>query len=140
MAEFLVLIASRVDAADPYKDVKLHKRGDVIEIVPDGWVWSAAEKTNPNWRIVKWPGVLVADVTDFMQPELDNRTVKMGSDPMLQIRGFNLNIDIATLPVAVKAFIADSTRAQRSITVPAQITVAALKAKKAKRPDPNVIA
>lgn len=31
------------------------KRGDVIAICPDGWAWSPAELTNPDWRIVRVP-------------------------------------------------------------------------------------
>lgn len=29
------------------------KAGDVIAICPDGWAWSTAELTNPDWRIVR---------------------------------------------------------------------------------------
>jgi hypothetical protein len=29
--------------------------GDVIAICPDGWAWSEAELTNPDWRIVRAP-------------------------------------------------------------------------------------
>lgn len=29
------------------------KSGDVISVCPDGWAWSPAELTNPDWRIVK---------------------------------------------------------------------------------------
>ena len=29
------------------------QRGDVICAMPDGWQWSEAERTNPDWIIVK---------------------------------------------------------------------------------------
>ena len=35
------LIAGRMDA------------GDVIVACPDGWQWSAKERSNPEWRIVR---------------------------------------------------------------------------------------
>lgn len=31
------------------------KRGDVIAVCPDGWAWSQAELTNPDWVIVSAP-------------------------------------------------------------------------------------
>ena len=31
------------------------KAGDVVSVCPDGWAWSFAELTNPEWRIVRTP-------------------------------------------------------------------------------------
>lgn len=31
---------------------KASQRGDVISVCPDGWAWSEAERTNPEWLIV----------------------------------------------------------------------------------------
>lgn len=31
------------------------KAGDVISVCPDGWQWSPAELTNPDWRIIRVP-------------------------------------------------------------------------------------
>ena len=38
---------------------KSSQRGDVICACPDGWAWSAAERTNPDWIIVS------ADITEI---------------------------------------------------------------------------
>ena len=67
MAEMLVRIADK-SSDDPHKNAQLTKRGDVIVIQPDGWNWSAAERTDP-WVIVKVPGALVADLAEFVQEE-----------------------------------------------------------------------
>ena len=41
------------------------KAGDVISICPDFWAWSAAELTNPDWRIVRVP-ILASDVDTML--------------------------------------------------------------------------
>ena len=43
------ILARLVDKA---ADERASKRGDVVSIVPDGWTWSIAERTNPDWIII----------------------------------------------------------------------------------------
>lgn len=56
MAEMLVRIVDKINP-DPKLDLLCRKRGDVVCIMPDGHGWSEAEITNPEWTIVKFPGV-----------------------------------------------------------------------------------
>lgn len=41
------------------------KAGDVISICPDGWAWSPAELSNPDWRIVR-VNILQAQADAFL--------------------------------------------------------------------------
>lgn len=139
MCELLVRVKDKV-SPDPYRDVKLTKRGDVIVVMPDGWAWSSEERTNPDWRIFKWPSESIANASALLSPELPiGQWPENAPDPMLQRRGFCLDVNFATLPQALKNYLADDSRAQAFFNVPAQVTIAALKMKRAKRPDPNVI-
>lgn len=52
--EILVRIIDK-DQPDPELEKMASKRGDVIAICPDGWPWSVAERTNPEWRIIRSP-------------------------------------------------------------------------------------
>ncbi len=45
--------------------------GDVIVVCPDGHPWTVAERTNPEWRIVQFPGVDVALLRSYEVPQLD---------------------------------------------------------------------
>lgn len=139
MAELLIRVVSKENLQDTYKDVQLSKRGGVIVAVPDGWGWSIAEKMSPDWRILKWPSVSVADCDDLLMPEPDTRAVKLGVDPMLQRRAYLLDVDLATLPAALKTYLADASRASPWFNVPANITIAMVKKQVAKRADPAVI-
>lgn len=53
--EALVRIVDR-DAAEDES-----KRGDVITVQSDGWPWSVAERTNPDWIIIRITGFLNTD-------------------------------------------------------------------------------
>lgn len=138
MAELLVRVVSKLNPDDVYKDVKLSKRGDVIMVVPDGWGWSIEERTNPDWRIFKWPSESVVNASTLLTPELPQVQTTV-PDPMLQRRGFYLNIDKPSLPNALKNYLNDNTRAQWFFQVPANITIADIKLQRPKRTDPNVI-
>ena len=37
------------------------KRGDVVTVQADGWEWSQAERTSPDWLIIKTAGLLATD-------------------------------------------------------------------------------
>lgn len=54
--EFLIRIV------DKGVQIDASKAGDVIAAMPDGWAWSQAELTNPEWRIVSVLGVLQSTV------------------------------------------------------------------------------
>lgn len=72
MAEFLIRV---VDKVQP--DVQLSKisskSGDVISVCADGWAWSQAELTNPEWRIVS-VSVLQSTIDAALAPDIDAPT------------------------------------------------------------------
>lgn len=51
--ELLIRIIDKSTAEDA------SQRGDVICACPDGWAWSDAERSNPDWIIIK------ADITEI---------------------------------------------------------------------------
>lgn len=52
--------------------------GHVISICPDGWGWSAAERANPEWRIVRVPLLPVeADALLMPGPEGQFRAARI---------------------------------------------------------------
>lgn len=50
------------------------KAGDVIAVCPDGWQWSSAELTNPDWRIIRVP--LLQTQADAFLARANNPLVK----------------------------------------------------------------
>lgn len=74
MSEMVVWVVSQ-RSDDPYIDAQCWKAGDVICVMEDGHPFSEAEKTNPDWKIVKFPGVPASDLAAFTAPELETDTV-----------------------------------------------------------------
>lgn len=127
---------------DPYVDVTHTKRGDVVVVCPDGWPWGDMEKSNPDWRILKWPDLLQADAESLVSREIAvaPQAPPATTDRMLQARGFHLKLDNNNkLPPDMVSYLADSTRSQWFYAVPNTVTISDLKIKKSKRQDPNVI-
>lgn len=91
MAELLVRVVDKVNPNDPYLDAKCTKRGDVICVQPDGWVWGREEQTNPEWRIVRVPGLSVTQCLGFLAPEID--IDPQHPSKVLQRRAFKLDVD-----------------------------------------------
>jgi hypothetical protein len=94
MAEVLVRIVDRggVDPAVGYGD---SKRGDVIAVCPNGWGWTPAELTNPDWRIVRVP---------FTAAECDALlTLGDGNPQLARCWKRKYGIDASILPAGVKA-------------------------------------
>lgn len=104
MCEMLVRVVDKVND-DPYLDAKCSKRGDVITIQPDGWMWSRLELKSPIWRIIKVPGVSVAQAEVFLTPEVDADPANPSA--VLQRRAHKIDLD--ALPDA-KAQIMDGNR------------------------------
>lgn len=134
----IIIRAKNKSNADPYANAKLFQRGDVIAVCADGWGWSVAELTSPEWRIAKLPNVTELQAAAFIGAELD-------SDPqhpskMLRPRAFYLDIDDITWPAGIKAWFLDDTRAQQTRTF-TQTLAQILAFKKAKTPlaDPGIL-
>ncbi len=93
MAELLIRTVDKVNVNSRIKNSKCSKRGDVIAIFEDNWPWSVKEKTNPEWVIKKFPGILASQLSGFLAPEPGNPLL----DPYLQRRAFTFNF-VAILP------------------------------------------
>lgn len=72
MAELLFCVTDKAPV-----QVGAYVAGDVIVVCEDGHQWSAAERSHPDWRIVKLPGVSPGWVSDYQQAQFDmgNRVI-----------------------------------------------------------------
>lgn len=140
MAQLVIMMAD-VNSADVYKDVKLFKRGDVIEVADDDAVFSAFEQAHRPWRILKFPHVSVSEARALLSRELPVAPQLLSGvpDPMLQVRGFYLDVDMADLPVAMRIYLDDDTRDAPAYEVPGFVSLAAMKRQRPARADPFVI-
>jgi hypothetical protein len=68
--EMLVRVLDRKGFDAKTNTVSL-RPGDVVTVQADGWKWSEKERTNPEWCIVKLPGVHPLLHKDMEQPALD---------------------------------------------------------------------
>lgn len=94
MAELLVRVVDKTNPNDAAADRLLPKAGDVIDVHPDGWAWSKAELSNPEWRILRIPDLDVGSLDDLMQPIMD----ATGALNRRRRKGFNLTApDLARL-------------------------------------------
>lgn len=97
MAELLVRVVDKVNNDSVYLDAKCLKRGDVVVVCPDGWVWSDLERKNPDWHIVKVPGMSMSEAQAFTSPEIGDPKLNL----MLRPRAFKVDVD--TLAKAEKS-------------------------------------
>lgn len=105
MAELLIRVKSKT-SNDPYKDVKLTKRGDVIVVKPNDSFWSHEELINPDWRILRVVGLSINEAEALLAEEPGDSKINR----MLQRRAFDLHIDKSDIPNNIKNWILDDTR------------------------------
>lgn len=86
------------------------RRGDVIEQMPDSWPWTAREKANPEWRILK-SSSLLPSVAEAMVAGTENvdENLITGST-VFPSRRLSLNLDYSGLSQSLKDYLEDSTR------------------------------
>jgi hypothetical protein len=102
MAELVIQMVDRVNPSSAKLDAGCLKRGDVIDICADGWEWSERELTNPNWRIIKLPGIPVETLLDLLEAQLAaDRTF---------VRKRSRYLDIDSLPSNIKNKITNATQ------------------------------
>ncbi len=137
MCEFLYRVSDKVNAADPYADARCTKAGDVITVAPDRWVWGVQEQLDPQYRILKVPGVATDDVASLLEPEPETDPEHPSS--VLQARMFRL--DLAGISPQLDAWLAnDKLSRKKSFTL--NLSLAALLALRVRKPalaDPNVL-
>jgi hypothetical protein len=134
MAEFLIRVHDKVNPDSVYSDVKCLKRGDVVSVCPDGWVWSTRELRLPFWRIVKVAGMAMDEAEAFLSPEPGDSLL----NKMLRRRAFKVDVDRITLPKRIKEWLADDTRAVPFLEINTT-TARGLKTLKEPLSDPAVI-
>lgn len=67
--ELLIRVVDRV-SDDPVRHHQLTKCGDVIAYQPDGGPWGIEDLRNPDWRIVRVPGLAEAEARALVGEEL----------------------------------------------------------------------
>lgn len=88
-------VVDKVNGDDPAKDARCLKRGDVVVVCRDGHPWSQLELDNPEWRIVKVPGMSLEEgelltARPFVLPGLGDTTKR---------RAQSLDLDSAVGPL-----------------------------------------
>lgn len=121
MCELLIRVTDKINS-DTKANYQATKRGDVIVVVEDGWKWSEKEQKNPDWRIVKLPGVPVEALEYLTHSELDMYQTGAEKEATVQKRTLlkrvrKLNLDVATLPKAIQNYLADSSRVAPTLTI-----------------------
>jgi hypothetical protein len=137
MCELLVRVVDKTNATDPYADAACTKRGDVITAQPDGWVWGVQEQIDPQYRIVKVPGVSVQDVASLLVPEPD--LDPLNPSRMLQARLFRLDLD--GISAQLDTWLASDRPSRKRVFV-LHITRDDLLARRVRKqplPDPNIL-
>lgn len=85
-----------------------HKRGFVIDIMPDGWAWGDGEANSGEFVVVKVPGVDPGLLGAFTESEKSD-----GDETRdLQMRGFYLDLDGIQGPLKLKALTTRQLRVQ----------------------------
>lgn len=97
MAELLVRIVDKTNPGDAILDRQLTKRGDVIHVAPDGWVWGDKEIANTEWRIFAMPGVDPATLMDLLEIDYSAPDAN-GTMTLIRKRRKYLNIDSLSAP------------------------------------------
>jgi len=99
MAEFLIKAVSATHP-DPEKNARgCYKRGDIVDIRPDGWPWGAEERL-PLFVLVKIPGLSVSNVIHYAgaYPDVARRLYKIRVDDVpLAIRNILRDTGVVTL-------------------------------------------
>ncbi len=94
--EMLVRVVDSVNDKDPVQDAMCLKKGDVIAVCDDGHPWSKAELSNPNWRIIREPGVPRQEREHLLRPQMV-RIEKLGMYVSVRPRAITVDPDAPAL-------------------------------------------
>lgn len=95
MAELVVMVVDRLHPHDVYLNAAAYKRGDVIEVRPDGWPWGTEELAHPDWRILRIPDLTVSEASALLAEE--RNTDPAHQSRTLQRRAFKLDLEHAAV-------------------------------------------
>lgn len=90
MSEIVVMLVSK-EPSDPYHNAKAYKRGDVVEVLPDGWQFGKEELKNAEWAIVALPNISVSEALCLVSPEIERDP--QNASRVLQRREFYLDLE-----------------------------------------------
>lgn len=137
VCDALIVMHDQVNP-DPLIDCRRFKRGDMVAVVPDDWPWSEFEKSNPNWRIAKFPLVSVAEAEIFIAAERDLDPANPSR--MLRQRARSINVDSPAVTAATRAWLDDDSRVEPFRTFNFTLAqMVALSTTKSPLQDPNVM-
>lgn len=117
MCEVLLCVVDHSHPTNIYLDTKLPKRGDIIDIVADGHLWGGMELSDPDWRILRLPGIDRATLSDWLvrgAPQL-----RSGDHDTQLYRLHMADLDHVAIPSALTVWLNDASRAVPIATVPA---------------------
>lgn len=103
------MVVDRNNPDDIYKDSKLYKRGMVIDVRADGWSWGYQELNNPDFRILRTPDLGDVTIAALLAPE-DGFGVVDHATSTVRIRENKLDLDGASAPQGLRAFLQDNRR------------------------------
>lgn len=96
MCEALIHFTDQLPSTDPNYALR-YLAFDIIVVCDDAWPWTEAELTNPNWRVLKVPGVAASFGAQFAAPRYD------AAGNLIRKRDYC--IDSTQVPSTVLAFV-----------------------------------
>lgn len=92
--ELLIRIVDKPRSGDAALDSKRTTAGDVIAAMPDGHIWGREEVRNPDWRIVRVPGMGRTEAEALIATELPE-----SFSPNRLLRKRQIRVDIEQLDI-----------------------------------------
>lgn len=72
MSELVVLLKDPPLTGDAHTDNQRLRRGEVIDVLPDGWEFTARERSRPDWLILRVPDLSVEKAQQYTAAEPEN--------------------------------------------------------------------
>ena len=110
MVEVLFRVKDKLDDK-PSRAIEVRRmgRGDAVEAMSNGHTWSDRELTNPVWRIIQFPKMLVGEAAALTAGEPNPANTKLNRWKRVR----KLDFDSALIgPGKFKDFLDDDTRAE----------------------------
>lgn len=106
--ELLVRVVDKPRSGVAELDAKRTSAGDVIAYFPDGHQWGREELSNPDWRIVRVPGLSDIEAEALLTPELPTA---FGAGRLLRKR--HHSVDLAALAALAGVSFSSARTAKR---------------------------
>lgn len=109
MAEICIMVED-VEGASPSHTLALMKRGDVVDVLPDGFDWGDAALASPRFRMIALPNVSLAAARAFLAPEAYVSQDDAATGRVLRPRGLRFRLTGSGLPASFAAWLANDAR------------------------------